>query len=215
MGPALFFSLLIITLSFLPVFTLQAQEGRLFSPLAFTKTYAMAAAAILSVTLVPVLMGWLIRGKIPKEDTNLLNRLTKVYRPGLDWVLSRPKTTLVVAGLVFLTTLVPFTRLGGEFLPPLDEGDLLYMPSALPGLSPGEASALLQRTDRLIKSVPEVETVFGKAGRADTATDPRDDYPFQTSRRVAARNDAGEARRRAGPGCAGARPRQCVGSADP
>ena len=172
-GPALFFSLLIITLSFLPVFTLQAQEGRLFAPLAFTKTYAMAAAAILSVTLVPVMMGWLIRGKIPSEDANFLNRwLTRIYRPGLDWVMRRPKATLAIAGVIFLTTAIPFTRLGGEFLPPLDEGDLLYMPSALPALSPGEASALLQRTDRLIKSVPEVETVFGKAGRADTATDP-------------------------------------------
>ena len=161
-GPALFFSLLIITLSFLPVFTLQAQEGRLFAPLAFTKTYAMAAAAILSITLVPVLMGWLVRGKIPAEDSNPVNRvLTRAYRPGLDWVMRRPKTALVIAGLVFLTTLVPFSRLGGEFLPPLDEGDLLYMPSALPGLSPGEASALLQRTDRLIMTVPEVETVFG------------------------------------------------------
>ncbi|MHA6333877.1 efflux RND transporter permease subunit [Qipengyuania sp. CAU 1752] len=189
-GPALFFSLLIITLSFLPVFTLQAQEGRLFSPLAFTKTYAMAAAAILSVTLVPVLMGWLIRGKIPKEDTNVLNRLlTNAYRPGLDWVMRRPKTTLVVAGLVFLTALIPFTRLGGEFLPPLDEGDLLYMPSALPGLSPGEASALLQRTDRLIKSVPEVDTVFGKAGRADTATDPAPLTMFETTIRFKPRED--------------------------
>ena len=181
-GPALFFSLLIITLSFLPVFTLQAQEGRLFAPLAFTKTYAMAAAAILSVTLVPVLMGWLIRGKIPSEDSNFLNRwLTRAYRPGLDWVMRRPKMTLAIAGAIFLTTAIPFSRLGGEFLPPLDEGDLLYMPSALPGLSPGEASALLQRTDRLIKSVPEVETVFGKAGRADTATDPAPLTMFETT----------------------------------
>merc|ERR1711969_395413 len=181
-GPALFFSLLIITLSFLPVFTLQAQEGRLFAPLAFTKTYAMAAAAILSITLVPVLMGWLIRGKIPREDSNFLNRwLTKIYRPGLDWVMRRPKATLVIAALIFLTTAIPFTRLGGEFLPPLDEGDLLYMPSALPGLSPGEASALLQRTDRLIMTVPEVDTVFGKAGRADTATDPAPLTMFETT----------------------------------
>jgi len=181
-GPALFFSLLIITLSFLPVFTLQAQEGRLFAPLAFTKTYAMAGAAILSVTLVPVLMGWLIRGKIPSEDANFLNRwLTRIYRPGLDWVMRRPKATLAIAGVIFLTTAIPFTRLGGEFLPPLDEGDLLYMPSALPGLSPAEASALLQRTDRLIKSVPEVETVFGKAGRADTATDPAPLTMFETT----------------------------------
>src|SRR5690606_38055820 len=181
-GPALFVSLLIITLSFLPVFTLQAQEGRLFAPLAFTKAYAMAAAAILSVTLVPVLMGWLIRGKIPSEDSNFLNRwLTRAYRPGLDWVMRRPKMTLAIAGAIFLTTAIPFSRLGGEFLPPLDEGDLLYMPSALPGLSPGEASALLQRTDRLIKSVPEVETVFGKAGRANTATDPAPLTMFETT----------------------------------
>jgi len=181
-GPALFFSLLIITLSFLPVFTLQAQEGRLFAPLAFTKTYAMAAAAILSVTLVPVLMGWLIRGKIPREDSNIINRsLTRAYRPGLDWVMRRPKATLIIAALVFLTTAIPFSRLGGEFLPPLDEGDLLYMPSALPGLSPGQASQLLQRTDRLIKSVPEVDTVFGKAGRADTATDPAPLTMFETT----------------------------------
>ena len=189
-GPALFFSLLIITLSFLPVFTLQAQEGRLFAPLAFTKTYAMAAAAILSITLVPVLMGWLVRGKIPAEDSNPVNRaLTRAYRPGLDWVMRRPKTTLAIAGLIFMTTLVPFSRLGGEFLPPLDEGDLLYMPSALPGLSPGEASALLQRTDRLIMTVPEVETVFGKAGRADTATDPAPLTMFETTIRFKPREE--------------------------
>ena len=193
-GPALFFSLLIITLSFLPVFTLQAQEGRLFAPLAFTKTYAMAAAALLSVTLVPVMMGWLIRGKIPSEDSNFLNRwLTRIYRPGLNWVMRWPKATLAVAGAIFLTTLIPFSQLGGEFLPPLDEGDLLYMPSALPGLSPGEASALLQRTDRLIKSVPEVETVFGKAGRADTATDPAPLTMFETTIRFRPREEWREA----------------------
>ncbi|MXP29846.1 CusA/CzcA family heavy metal efflux RND transporter [Porphyrobacter algicida] len=181
-GPALFYSLLIITLSFIPVFTLQAQEGRLFAPLAFTKTYAMAGAAILSITLVPVLMGWMIRGKIPPEERNPVNRgLTRAYRPGLDWVMRRPKVTLIMAGLVFLTAAIPLSRLGGEFLPPLDEGDLLYMPTALPGLSPGQASALLQRTDRLIKSVPEVDTVFGKAGRADTATDPAPLTMFETT----------------------------------
>ncbi len=181
-GPALFYSLLIITLSFIPVFTLQAQEGRLFAPLAFTKTYAMAGAAILSITLVPVLMGWMIRGKIPPEERNPINRgLTRAYRPGLDWVMRRPKVTLIMAGLVFLTAAIPLSRLGGEFLPPLDEGDLLYMPTALPGLSPGQASALLQRTDRLIKSVPEVDTVFGKAGRADTATDPAPLTMFETT----------------------------------
>jgi Cu(I)/Ag(I) efflux system membrane protein CusA/SilA len=188
-GPALFFSLLIITLSFLPIFTLQAQEGRLFAPLAFTKSYAMAAAAILSVTLVPVLMGGLIRGKIRPEDDNPVNRtLTRAYRPGLDWVLSRPKATLAIALLIFLTTLVPISRLGGEFLPPLNEGDLLYMPSALPGLSPADASALLQRSDRLIKSVPEVETVFGKAGRAETATDPAPLEMFETTIRFKPRD---------------------------
>ncbi|ATW05775.1 efflux RND transporter permease subunit [Sphingorhabdus sp. YGSMI21] len=189
-GPALFFSLLIITFSFIPVFTLQAQEGRLFAPLAFTKTYAMAGAAILSVTLVPVLMGWLIRGKIPSEDKNPINRgLTWAYRPGLDWVMRWPKATLAIAGAIFLTTLIPLSQLGGEFLPPLDEGDLLYMPSALPGLSPGQASALLQRTDRLIKSVPEVETVFGKAGRADTATDPAPLTMFETTIRFKPREE--------------------------
>ncbi len=181
-APALFFSLLIIALSFVPVFTLQAQEGRLFAPLAFTKTYAMAAAALLSVTLVPVLMGWLIRGRIPEEQSNPINRgLARVYRPGLDWVMRRPKAMLAIAGAVLLTTAIPFLSLGGEFLPPLDEGDLLYMPTALPGLSPGQASALLQRTDRLIKSVPEVATVFGKAGRADTATDPALLTMFETT----------------------------------
>ncbi|NCP11716.1 MAG: efflux RND transporter permease subunit [Sphingomonadales bacterium] len=188
-GPALFFSLMIITLSFIPVFTLQAQEGRLFAPLAFTKTYAMASAAILSITLVPVLMGWLIRGRIPDEQDNPVNRmLTRAYRPGLDWVMKRPKQTLAIASAIFLTTLVPLTQLGGEFLPPLDEGDLLYMPTALPGLSAGQASLLLQRTDRLIKSVPEVATVFGKAGRADTATDPAPLTMFETTIRFKPRD---------------------------
>ncbi|MGN6121972.1 MAG: efflux RND transporter permease subunit, partial [Sphingomonas oligoaromativorans] len=181
-GPALFFSLLIITLSFVPVFTLEAQEGRLFAPLAFTKTYAMAAAAILSVTLVPVLMGWLIRGRIPAEQANPVNRfLTRLYRPALDWTMRRPKTVLVIAGLVFASTLFPLSRLGGEFLPNMDEGDLLYMPSALPGLSVAKASELLQQTDRLIRTVPEVESVFGKAGRAETATDPAPLEMFETT----------------------------------
>jgi Cu(I)/Ag(I) efflux system membrane protein CusA/SilA len=181
-GPALFFSLLIITLSFIPVFTLEAQEGRLFGPLAFTKTYAMAAAAGLSVTLVPVLMGYWIRGKIPDEHRNPLNRgLIWIYKPALDAVLRWPKTTLLVAVLVFLTGLWPASRLGGEFLPPLDEGDLLYMPTALPGLSAQKASELLQQTDRLIKTVPEVARVFGKAGRADTATDPAPLEMFETT----------------------------------
>ena len=181
-GPALFFSLLIITLSFIPVFTLEAQEGRLFGPLAFTKTYAMAAAAGLSVTLIPILMGYWIRGKLPDESRNPLNRaLIRAYRPLLDKVLARPKFTLVVAGIVFLTALWPVSRLGGEFLPPLDEGDLLYMPSALPGLSAQKASELLQLTDRMIKTVPEVAHVFGKAGRAESATDPAPLEMFETT----------------------------------
>ncbi|ARS26957.1 efflux RND transporter permease subunit [Sphingomonas sp. KC8] len=188
-GPALFFSLLIITLSFVPVFTLEAQEGRLFAPLAFTKTYTMAGAAILSVTLVPVLMGWLIRGKIPSEQANPINRvLTAAYRPAIDWVLKRPKTTLIIAALVFATTAWPLSRLGGEFLPAMNEGDLLYMPSALPGLSAAKASELLQQTDRMIKSVPEVQSVFGKAGRAETATDPAPLEMFETTIRFKPRD---------------------------
>lgn len=181
-GPALFFSLLVITLSFLPVFTLEAQEGRLFSPLAFTKTYAMAAAAGLSVTLVPVLMGTLIRGRIPRETANPVNRfLIAIYRPALEAVLRFPKATLLVAALVLALTAIPVMRLGGEFMPALDEGDLLYMPSALPGISVSKASELLQQTDRLIKTLPEVERVFGKAGRADTATDPAPLEMFETT----------------------------------
>ncbi len=181
-GPALFFSLLIITLSFVPVFTLQAQEGRLFGPLAYTKTYAMAAAAGLSVTLVPVLMGYWIRGRIPDERRNPLTRaLIAIYRPVLDVVLAAPKLTLVIALLALATTAWPLMRLGGEFLPPLDEGDLLYMPSALPGLSAQKASELLQITNRMIKTVPEVARVFGKAGRAETATDPAPLEMFETT----------------------------------
>ncbi len=172
-GPALFFSLLIITLSFVPVFALQAQEGRLFSPLAFTKTYAMAAAAVLSVTLVPVLMGYLIRGRIPHEKRNPINRfLIAAYQPMLAGVLRFPKATLFVALIAALSMAWPIAKLGTEFLPPLYEGDLLYMPTALPGLSAGKAAEILQQTDRLIKTVPEVRSVFGKIGRADTATDP-------------------------------------------
>lgn len=181
-GPALFFSLLIITLSFIPVFTLEAQEGRLFGPLAFTKTYAMAASAGLAVTLVPVLMGYWIRGRIPVEERNPISRgLIRVYQPALDAVLRWPRTTIAVAVLIFLSGLWPASQLGGEFLPPLDEGDLLYMPTALPGLSPQKASELLQRTDRMIKSVPEVARVFGKAGRAGTATDPAPLTMFETT----------------------------------
>jgi Cu(I)/Ag(I) efflux system membrane protein CusA/SilA len=181
-GPALFFSLLIITLSFVPVFTLEAQEGRLFSPLAFTKTYAMAAAAGLSVTLIPVLMGYLIRGKIPDEKTNPLNRfLIAAYRPALDAVLRWPKATLALAAVALVLSLWPLRHIGGEFMPHLDEGDLLYMPSALPGLSAGKAGELLQQTDRLIKTVPEVASVYGKAGRAETATDPAPLEMFETT----------------------------------
>ena len=181
-GPALFFSLLIITLSFIPVFTLQAQEGRLFGPLAFTKTYAMAAAAGLSVTLVPVLMVAWIRGRIPHEQSNPITRgLIAAYRPLLDAVLRWPKATLALAVLALATTAWPLMRLGGEFLPRLDEGDLLYMPSALPGLSAQKAAELLQITNRMIRSVPEVERVFGKAGRAETATDPAPLEMFETT----------------------------------
>ena len=172
-GPALFFSLLIITVSFLPVFTLEAQEGRLFAPLAYTKTYAMAAAAGLSVTLVPVLMGWFIRGRIRPETANPLNRfLIGAYQPLLGFALRFPKAGLVAGVLVLAATWYPFSKLGSEFIPPLDEGDLLSMPTTLPGLSPGKAAELLQLSDRMIKTVPEVKTVFGKIGRADTATDP-------------------------------------------
>lgn len=172
-GPALFFSLLIITLSFIPIFTLEAQEGRLFAPLAFTKTYAMAAAAGLAVTLVPVLMGYLIRGPIPAESSNPVNRrLINWYRPALMHLLQRPRATLGWAAGVGLLLLLPYHFLGSEFMPELHEGDLLYMPSALPGLSIGKAQELLQQTDKLIAAVPEVKQVFGKIGRAETATDP-------------------------------------------
>jgi Cu(I)/Ag(I) efflux system membrane protein CusA/SilA len=181
-GPALFLSLLIIVLSFVPVFTLEAQEGRLFAPLAFTKSYAMAAAAVLAVTLVPVLMGYLIRGRIPAEQSNPLNRfLIAAYRPLLERVLRHPKATLAVAVLAAIVTVWPLSRLGGEFMPPMNEGDLLYMPSALPGLPGGKAAQLLQQTDALIKTVPEVQTVFGKAGRAESATDPAPLEMFETT----------------------------------
>ena len=172
-GPALFFSLLIITLSFIPVFSLQAQEGRLFAPLAYTKTYAMAAAAGLSVTLIPVLMTFFIRGHIRPEHQNPINRgLIKVYKPLLLAVLHHPKKTLLLAIMTVLLTLWPLSKLGSEFMPPLDEGDLLYMPTALPSLSADKAAEIVQLTDRLLKTVPEVKTVFGKAGRAESATDP-------------------------------------------
>jgi Cu(I)/Ag(I) efflux system membrane protein CusA/SilA len=172
-GPALFFSLLIITFSFLPIFTLQAQEGRMFAPLAYTKTYAMAAAAGFSITLVPVLMGYLIRGRIRPEQENPLNRaLLALYRPILNAVLRMPKTILIIAGLVVFIGFFPLSFLGSEFMPELDEGDLLYMPTTFPGISPGKAQQLLQQTDKLIKTVPEVKRVLGKIGRAETATDP-------------------------------------------
>lgn len=172
-GPALFFSLLIITVSFLPVFTLEAQEGRMFSPLAYTKTYAMAAAAILAVTLVPVLMGYLVRGKILPERKNPINRLLiAAYKPLLRGALHYPKTIIIAALLILSSALWPLQKIGYEFMPPLDEGDLMYMPTTYAGISVGKARELLQQTDKLIKSVPEVESVFGKVGRAETATDP-------------------------------------------
>ncbi len=172
-GPAIFYSLVIITLSFLPVFTLQAQEGRLFAPLAFTKTYAMAASAGLAVTLVPVLMGYLVRGKIRPEMDNPVNQLlVAIYRPMVRFVLRFPWLAVATGALVLVVTLYPVSRLGTEFMPDLDEGDLLYMPTTYPGLSAGKAQQLLQQTDRLIRTVPEVTRVFGKVGRAETATDP-------------------------------------------
>ncbi len=172
-GPALFFSLLIITVSFLPVFTLEAQEGRMFSPLAYTKTYAMAAAAALAVTLVPVLMGYFIRGRILPESRNPVNRvLISAYMPLLKTVLNYPGTTVAIALLLLLSTLWPLQKIGSEFIPPLDEGDLMYMPTTYPGISIGKARELLQQTDKLIATVPEVQNVFGKIGRAETATDP-------------------------------------------
>src|SRR5467141_1478755 len=188
-GPALFSSLLIITFSFIPVFTLEAQEGRLFSPLAYTKTYAMAAAAGLAVTLIPVLMGYLIRGRIPEERKNPLNRLLiTIYQPLLRGVLRFPLLTLAAALIIAVVSLWPASQIGGEFMPPLDEGDLLYMPSALPGISAGKVAELLQQTDRLIKTVPEVASVFGKVGRAETATDHAPLEMFETTIQFKPRN---------------------------
>jgi Cu(I)/Ag(I) efflux system membrane protein CusA/SilA len=172
-GPALFWSLLVITVSFIPVFTLEAQEGRLFKPLAFTKTYSMAAAAILAITIVPVLMGYFIRGKIKPEHANPLNRfLISVYHPVVKWVLRHTKQVVIAAIGVVIITVIPFLMLGSEFMPPLYEGDLLYMPTTMPGVSITKAKELLQQTDKIIKTFPEVKSVFGKAGRAETATDP-------------------------------------------
>ncbi len=172
-GPPLFFSLLIITLSFLPVFTLEAQEGKMFAPLAFTKTYAMAVAALLSITLVPVLMGYFIRGKVLPEHKNPVNRLVSwIYQPIIRAALDAPKTMILIAGLTLAIGLWPATQIGSEFMPPLDEGDLMYMPTTYPGISIGKAREILQQTDKLIMTVPEVKSVFGKIGRAESATDP-------------------------------------------
>ncbi len=172
-GPALFFSLLIITLSFLPVFALQAQEGRLFKPLAYTKTYSMAAAALLSLTLVPVLMGYFIRGRIMPESKNPINRfLIKIYDPIIHKVLKYKWTTIIAALVVLIISIWPVEHIGSEFMPPLNEGDLLYMPTTDPGISITKAKEILQQTDKIIKSFPEVESVFGKIGRAESATDP-------------------------------------------
>ena len=190
LGAPLFYSLLIITLSFVPIFALEAQEGRLFAPLAYTKTYAMAAAAGLSITLVPVLMGLLIRGRVRPEHENPINRaLLAGYRPLLDWVLAHPRAVLVIAALLVVTGLYPALKLGAEFMPDLDEGDLLYMPTTLPGLSPGKAQQVLQQTDRLLKTVPEVASVFGKAGRAETATDPAPLSMFETTVQLKPRSE--------------------------
>ena len=173
MGPALFYSLLVITVSFIPVFTLEAQEGRLFRPLAFTKTYSMAAAAILSITIVPILMGYWIRGKILPEERNPINRfLIKTYTPVVNFVLKHNKWIIISALCLLAVTVIPFNRLGSEFMPPLYEGDILYMPTTLPGMSITKARELLQQTDKIIRQFPEVHHVFGKIGRAETATDP-------------------------------------------
>jgi len=172
-GPPLFFSLIIITLSFMPVFTLEAQEGKLFAPLAYTKTFAMAVSAGLAITLVPVLMGYFIRGHITPEEKNPINRvLMKGYKPFIDMVLHSPKAVVSVSLVLVVIGMWPVTQLGSEFMPDLDEGDLMYMPTTFPGISIGKAQEILQQTDKMIKSVPEVKSVFGKIGRAETATDP-------------------------------------------
>lgn len=189
-GPALFFSLLIITLSFLPVFALQAQEGRLFSPLAYTKTYAMAASAGLAITLVPVLMGYFIRGKIVKENKNPINRLlVAIYRPFINFVLRWPISTIIVCLIIVGLTAIPWVFLGSEFMPHMDEGDWMYMPTTMPGISIGKARQILQQTDKLIKSVPEVKRVFGKVGRAMTATDPAPLTMLETVVQLKSRNE--------------------------
>jgi Cu(I)/Ag(I) efflux system membrane protein CusA/SilA len=188
-GPALFLSLLIITLSFIPVLALQGEEGRLFSPLAYTKSYAMAAAAMLSITLVPVLMGLFIRGRVRREQENVINRgLIAAYRPLLNWVLRNPRLVLVAALVLTVAGAWPALRLGSEFMPDLDEGDLLYMPTTFPGIAPDKARQLLQQTDRLIMGVPEVQHVFGKVGRAETATDPAPMEMIETTIQLKPRN---------------------------
>ena len=172
-GPSLFFSLLVITVSFLPIFALTGESGRLFKPLAYTKTFAMAAASLLAVTLVPVMMLAFLRGRIPAESRNPLNRLTMaIYHPALEAVLRFPVIAIIAAAVLVALTLYPLSKLGSEFMPPLNEGDLLYMPTTMPGLSITEAKNVLQQTDRILRTFPEVEYVFGKAGRAETATDP-------------------------------------------
>lgn len=171
-GPSIFYSLLVITISFLPVFTLEQQEGRMFKPLAFTKTYSMAGAAILAVTIVPILIGFLVKGNIRKEEENPLTKiLIKLYHPVVNFVLNRRWLVIGAALLIILITYYPFSKLGSEFMPPLNEGDLLYMPTTLPGISITKAKEIIQQTDKIIKSFPEVESVFGKIGRAETATD--------------------------------------------
>ncbi len=189
-GRPLFLSLVIIAISFLPIFALEAQEGRLFAPLAYTKTYAMAAAAGLSITLVPALIAWMVRSGIRRESANPINRgLSKLYRPAIIWALENPLTTLSLAAVVLLSIVYPYAKLGVEFMPEIDEGDLLYMPSTMPAISVGKAAELLQQTDRLIKTVPEVSQVFGKAGRADTATDPAPLTMLETTIRLKPREE--------------------------
>ncbi len=189
-GPSLFFSLLVMTVSFLPIFVLEGESGRLFKPLAFTKTFAMGGAAVLAVTLIPILMVWFIKGKIPREENNPLCRVTMgLYRPLLNQVVRFPKTVIVAALVILAVSVVPLLRLGSEFMPPLDEGDLLYMPTTMPGISVTKAKELLQQTDRIIRTFPEVDYVFGKVGRADTATDPAPLTMIETTIKLKDRKD--------------------------
>jgi Cu(I)/Ag(I) efflux system membrane protein CusA/SilA len=189
-GPSLFFSLLVLTVSFLPIFALQGESGRLFKPLAFTKTFAMGGASLLAISLVPILMVYFIRGRIPKEERNPLARLTMaLYRPGLNLSVRFPKTAISLALVILAVSIYPLTRLGSEFMPALDEGDLLYMPTTMPGISITEAKNLLQQTDRIIRTFPEVDYVFGKAGRAETATDPAPLSMIETTIRLKDRKD--------------------------